>query len=310
MSNLESFAGIFIPLITPFNEDSQVDEETLKQLAQFCLDRRVNGFFVNGSAGQGPVMTVEQRKRVAHIVIELTNKRAPVVIMVGAADTETTIELALHAQKEGATAISVVPPYYYTDHSEYDVIRHIERVGDSVDLPIILYNNPQYVGTNLTPQMVKKIIGISKSVVGIKLAWGSVDMIAQYTEALPKSFRVFSGSILSLFPGFYLGACGTIHPPTSFFPELCVSYWDALVSRRYDEVMRNYGLLSRIVSASNRTKNKFRATMGELARIRGFNVKRYPRWDTEPLTKEEVATLENEISSLGFHKIEIETVTR
>ena len=89
--------GILIPVITPFDEKELVDEAMLRKLVDFYLKVPLQGLFVLGSSGQGPVMSLAERKRAAEIAINETRKRLPVVIHVGTADTESTVELARHA---------------------------------------------------------------------------------------------------------------------------------------------------------------------------------------------------------------------
>src|SRR5262245_13540884 len=107
--------GILVPVITPFDDNGLVDESMLRRLIEFYVESSVQGIFVLGSSGQGPVMSPHERSRAAKIAIDQANSRVPVVIHVGTADAKSSLKLAEQAAAEGASAIALIPPYYYSD---------------------------------------------------------------------------------------------------------------------------------------------------------------------------------------------------
>jgi dihydrodipicolinate synthase/N-acetylneuraminate lyase len=72
------FRGIFIPLITPFHDDGEVDFDALAEVTEFMIERKVHGLFVIGSTGMGPVMTTEQRIKTAEFAVNQVRRRVPV----------------------------------------------------------------------------------------------------------------------------------------------------------------------------------------------------------------------------------------
>src|SRR5258706_662278 len=104
--------GVLIPLITPFNDDEQVDESVMRSLVDFYVQSSVQGLFVLGSTGQGPAMSVPQRIRAAEIALDQTLGLLPVVIHVVTSYGETTVDFARHAHQTSASALSVDPPDY------------------------------------------------------------------------------------------------------------------------------------------------------------------------------------------------------
>ena len=75
------YKGVLIPVITPFNEDSEVDQIVLRELIDFYLKTKVQGLFVLGSSGQGPALSIEERRMVAEIIIEQVARRVPVIVL-------------------------------------------------------------------------------------------------------------------------------------------------------------------------------------------------------------------------------------
>jgi dihydrodipicolinate synthase/N-acetylneuraminate lyase len=135
--------GVLLPIITPFDEKVRVDEQMMRALVDFHIKAGVQGLFVLGSTGQGPAMTIEERKQTAAIALDQAKSRVPVIIHVGTADTQSTVELVEHAAAHKANAVAIVPPYYYSDHTEFEIIAHYTAVANAVPLPIFIYENPK-----------------------------------------------------------------------------------------------------------------------------------------------------------------------
>lgn len=286
--------GVLIPLITPFDEKGRVDAEPMQQLVEFNVKHAVQGLFVLGSSGQGPVMSVAERKRAAEVALAQARARVPVIIHVGTADAESTVELAAHAAEKGASAVAVVPPYYYSDHTEYEIIAHYKAVAAAVSLPIFIYENPKYSGISIPPDLAKRMKDALPTLSGIKVAYGQGALL-EYVRLFPPDVSVFTGNA-DLFGLVPFGLAGMINPPTSFLPELCVSLWRALDGKDYAravEIQRRVNTAARLVGAALRRYG--RTVLTDVFRLRGFAVKRFPRWDTQPMPAEARETLFREL---------------
>ena len=101
------FKGIYPPMMTAFTEDGEIYEKGTRNIVDFIVPH-VQGLYPCGTYGSGPMMSPEERKKVAEIVLDQVNGRVPVILHVGTADTKTTIELAQHAQSIGAGALQHV----------------------------------------------------------------------------------------------------------------------------------------------------------------------------------------------------------
>ena len=290
--------GVLLPVITPFDEKVRVDEEIMRQLVDFHIKAGIQGLFVLGSTGQGPAMTVEERKKTAAIALDQTKSRVPVVIHIGTPDAGSTVELAEHAVEHKADAVAIVPPYYYSDHSEYEIIAHYKAVAKAVPLPIFIYENPKYSGISIPPGFAVRMKEQVPSLKGIKVAYGQGALL-EYVRLLP-DVSVFTGNA-DLFGLVPFGLAGMINPPTSFVPELCVALFKALDSKDYVaavEAQKRVDTAARLVAAELRKYG--RVPLREVFRMRGFDVKRFPKWQTEPMPKEAIAKLERELKTAGI----------
>jgi len=290
--------GILIPVITPFDEKELVDEAMLRKLVDFYLKVPLQGLFVLGSSGQGPVMSLAERKRAAEIAIDETRKRLPVVIHVGTADTESTVELARHAAEKGADAIAVVPPFYYSDHTEYEILAHYKAVAGQVPLPIFIYENPKYTGISISPDFARKMKEEIPAIRGIKVAYGMGSML-DYVRLFPPDVSVFTGNA-DLFGLVPFGLAGMINPPTSFIPELCAELWRSLRDKEYEKAVAlqsRVNTVARLVGGAIRRYG--RGALTEAFRMRGFAIKRFPKWETKPMPDEARETLYQDLRKSG-----------
>jgi len=251
-----------------------------------------------GSTGQGPAMTIEERKQAAALVLDQARGRVPVIIHVGTADTGSTVELAEHAAAHKADAVAIVPPYYYSDHTEYEIVAHYAAVHKTVPLPIYIYENPKYSGLSIPPALALRMKEKVPALAGIKVAYGQGALL-EYVRLLP-DVSVFTGNA-DLFGLVPFGVAGMINPPTSFVPELCVDLFTALDRKDYAravEAQKRVDTAVRLVGS--RLRKYGRVPLQEVFRMRGFAVKRFPKWETEQMPRDEVGKLERELREAGI----------
>ena len=105
--------GILMPMPVAFKHDGAIDHKGTDAIIDFYLDAGVHGFFPLGTHGQGMVMEIDERKKVAEQIVNRVKGRVPVVMHIGTANTLSSIDLAKHAVGLGVDAVGVVPPYYY-----------------------------------------------------------------------------------------------------------------------------------------------------------------------------------------------------
>lgn len=290
--------GVLLPVITPFDEKVRVDEQMMRQIVDFHIKAGVQGLFVAGSTGQGPAMTIDERKQTAAVALDQAKKRVPVIIHIGTADAWSTTELAEHAAQHGASAVAIVPPYYYSDHTEFEIMAHYKMVHTAVSLPIYIYENPKYSGISIPPGFAVRMKEQVPALKGIKVAYGQGALL-EYVRLLP-DVSVFTGNA-DLFGLVPFGLAGMINPPTSFVPELCVDLFNSLDRKDYPsavEAQKKVDTAARIVAA--RLRKWGRVPLQEVYRMRGLAVKRFPKWDAEQMPKEEIAKLERELRDNGI----------
>ncbi|MGH7823571.1 MAG: dihydrodipicolinate synthase family protein [Candidatus Binatia bacterium] len=299
---MPNLSGTVIPLPTPFDLKGELDERVFREVLYFELKANVDGLMVAGSYGQGPVMRPDQRMRAAEIAVEQAAGKIPVVVHVGAPDIQTVLQLSAHSARIGADALLIVPPYYYTDHNEYEITEHYKAVARAGSLPIYIYNNKRYAGIDITPDYAARLVEQVPNIKGIKLAWGTIDESSRYLAALKgHDFGVFPGSPMDMAAGAELGIRGTIAPMASVFPELCVELWNSAVAKERDKVT---GLEERVkklyIVVSDLVKKVGRTAFKELYRVRGIQMALYPRWPAKQLDDSDRLELQNKLAEAGW----------
>jgi len=280
------FTGIIMPILTPFTEAGEVDEDALLTIADGLIEAGVHNLFVMGSAGQGLVMELDERRRAAEILIKHVNGRVPLIIHIGTPYLKTTVELAKHAHGAGADGLAAVPPYYYSDHPEAEVDAHLIGAAAATPLPFVVYNNQRYTGINITAPWLKRLAGEIPNLAGIKLSFVSQGVIFSYLDMAPDHVAIYTANTLEVLPTAPFGVKGCIHPPSILFPELAVALWDAVQARDYSRAFELQGRVKIASAGLLRLERIFgRFVIGEGLRMRGYQVKRFPRWaEGTPLT--------------------------
>lgn len=222
--DVKRFSGVYPAVITPFNEAGEVDTQKLTVYTEY-LCGKVDGLFVGGSYGSGPIMTAEQRKTVAETVMAVAKGRVPVILMIGCTDTNSTIELAKHAQRVGADAVAAVTPCYYR-HTEDVIIQYYRDLIQAVDLPVIAYNNPKYSNFCISGDLLAKLADIGLE--GIKDSSADIALFYDYMAKVKKEgFLFLIGSQTHLVPAVVGGAHGVVSGLSNAFPEFIKEIYDA-----------------------------------------------------------------------------------
>ncbi|MBE9374294.1 4-hydroxy-tetrahydrodipicolinate synthase [Saccharopolyspora sp. HNM0983] len=136
------FGRVLTAMVTPFDQDGNLDLDLAQELATHLVDNVGNdGLVVNGTTGESPTTTDAEKERLLRAVAEAVGDRATVLAGAGTNNTEHSVELARAAEKAGAHALLVVTPYYSRPPQE-GLYQHFWTVADATDLPVMLYDIP------------------------------------------------------------------------------------------------------------------------------------------------------------------------
>ncbi|EOA8608796.1 4-hydroxy-tetrahydrodipicolinate synthase [Staphylococcus aureus] len=173
------FEGVGVALTTPFT-NNKVNLEALKAHVNFLLENNAQAIIVNGTTAESPTLTTDEKERILKTVIDLVDKRVPVIAGTGTNDTEKSIQASFQAKALGADAIMLITPYY-NKTNQRGLVKHFEAITDAVKLPVVLYNVPSR--TNMTIEFeyleeVKKRIDTNS----FALYSGNDDNVVEYYQ--------------------------------------------------------------------------------------------------------------------------------
>jgi N-acetylneuraminate lyase len=239
--------GAITALVTPYDEAGCVAEEMLRRLAERHISLGVNGLYLCGGAGEGMLLSTEERKHVAEVVIDQARRRVPVVVHVGSIRTQEAAELARHAQGAGADGVASVPPFYYPASTEA-IYRYYARIAECCTLPLFLYNIPSMVGLTVTPEMMSAFMQIP-SVVGMKFSSYNLFQMRQILELEGGRLTVLSGNDEVFLAALAMGAHGSIGLTHNFMPKLYLEIYRNFRAGCWDRARELQYFGDRVVSA-------------------------------------------------------------
>jgi len=153
----EPFHGVLPALITPFTADgAAIDPAALAAIVERQVDAGVGGLVPGGSTGEFTTLTNAERRQLTELTVAAADGRVPVVAGTGALSTRETVELSVHAERSGATAVMVVPPFYEAPGWR-ELQAHYAAVADAIDIPIMYYNLPSATGVTLTAEQLREL---------------------------------------------------------------------------------------------------------------------------------------------------------
>jgi 4-hydroxy-tetrahydrodipicolinate synthase len=144
-------------LITPFTDDgSAIDTGALTAIVERLIGAGVNGLVPGGSTGEFTTLSHAERRQLVEVTVQAAGGRVPVVAGTGALSTRETIELSVHAERAGAAAVMIVPPFYDA-LSWRELLAHYTAVADAISIPIMYYNLPSATGVTLTADQLREL---------------------------------------------------------------------------------------------------------------------------------------------------------
>lgn len=215
---MNTFSGLGVAMVTPFALDGKIDYAGLKRLTEHLIKGGVDYLVVQGTTGESVTLSEDERRSVLDYILEVNNKRKPVVLGVGGNNTAEVAKKLESLDKTGLSGVLSVSPYY-NKPSQQGIYEHYRVVCQSSDLPVIIYNVPGRTGSNITAETTLRIADDFTKVVAIKEASGSLTQMEDIMQLRPKNFLVISGDDNLTLPAIAMGADGVISVVGNAFPS-------------------------------------------------------------------------------------------
>ncbi len=201
--------GTGVALITPFDENNQIDFEGLQRLVQYQIDNGVDYLVALGTTAETATLQPDEKAAVRSCVLEANAGRLPVVLGVGGNNTDAVVQELKTTEMKGFDAVLSVSPYYNKPTQE-GIYRHFEQVSLATDLPVIIYNVPPRTGSNITADTTLRLARDFENIIGVKEASGDFEQALYILRDKPKDFLVISGEDKLALPLVLAGGAGVI----------------------------------------------------------------------------------------------------
>ncbi|MEN8891076.1 MAG: 4-hydroxy-tetrahydrodipicolinate synthase, partial [Wenyingzhuangia sp.] len=211
------FLGTGVALVTPFDNDGNVDVQALEKLVEFQIDNSVEYLVILGTTAEVATLSNEEKELVKTTVINKNDNRLPIVLGIGGNNTRAVIQEINHTDFKGISAILSVSPYYNKPTQE-GIYQHYKAIAEICPVDVILYNVPGRTASNLLPSTVLRLASIP-NIIGVKEAKGDMDQALKLIKLLPKDFLVISGDDMVALPIVLAGGAGVISVIGQAFPS-------------------------------------------------------------------------------------------
>ncbi|MFB0506744.1 MAG: dihydrodipicolinate synthase family protein [Thermodesulfobacteriota bacterium] len=226
--NMRVWKGVVSAIVTPLRDGgNDIDAEAMREYCDFIIQKGVDGIFALGTTGEGPLLSLSERKAIAEALVAHVNGKVPVIIQTGCIRAEQTIELTKHCHDIEADAAGIVLPYYYNLDDEA-IFDHFMRIADTVPgFPLFIYNIPECTGNNLSPDLFGRLIDRIETVVGVKTSNCDIFQVQDYVRIAEDKCSVFIGCDALILASLSAGVRGIVSGNASVFPELFVMIYQA-----------------------------------------------------------------------------------
>ncbi len=190
----QTLNGIYVPLVTPFDEAGQVNVSEMRTLIGSMLDSGVLGFVAAGTTGEGYALSFDERRLVLTTIVDQVAGAVPVLAGVGGMSTHEAIDQAILAKRSGVTGLMLAAPSYCLP-TESELVTHVAHVVKAVELPTVLYDYPARTGVSFTNQVLDSLAR-NELVIGIKEASRDLTRLTWLSSEFADNLAIVCGADL------------------------------------------------------------------------------------------------------------------
>lgn len=263
--------GSLVPNITIFDASGQIDSAKTRWHMDWMLSRGVDGLFLTGSYGAGPLMSTEERISVFRLARESANgfKGKTLLPHVGCIDTRNAVALARAAEEIGVDAVGAVPPFYYK-HTDEAILAYYKAIIDAVKIPVFAYNNPETSRYTFNLKVIKTLQ--EYGLAGMKdspLAIGLISQVAYGAQEAGKDFQLIIGTSTGWLPLVHMGVKASIAGINNWAPEIMTELVRATFAGEWDRARKAYLVMMDLSAKLHFTDSTIASHMALYAR--GFD---------------------------------------
>ena len=216
--------GIWTPIPTPLTRNGRVDEKATRRLVDFHIEAGIDGLLPLGTSGEFALLSREERGVLVKTVAEEADSRVPVVAGVSDPSIQNVLQFSSDAKEAGADGVIATPPYYFTTTDEGNY-HHFKTISEAIDLPLLIYNIPEWTHSFVTPDTVQRLAD-EKLVVGMKYTEYNFLNLVRFLKAGRNRISIFTGSDAMAYSNIELGGSGAIIGSANVAPKIASKIFD------------------------------------------------------------------------------------
>jgi len=283
-------AHLITAMVTPFDDDQQLDLTRLAGLIEHLLAHQTQGILVGGTTGEGPTLSTNEKLTLFQATAKIVAGRVPIIANTGSNNTAATIAFTRQvSQIVGIdAALVVVPPYNKPDQA--GMLAHFTAIADQGGLPVMIYNIPGRVVVKMAVETVVKLAQ-HPNIIGVKQCT-SLEELATIVEQAPADFLVYTGEDSQTLTAQALGAQGVISVASHLFGDDMATMQQALATGQVPVAAKlQRQLLPKMAALfSSPSPSPVKAALNTQHLLVGD-----PRLPILPLTDAQLATLTNQL---------------
>ena len=232
---MADFHGVFPYLVSPIDASGKIREVVLARLCDDLIKQGVHGLTPLGSTGEFAYLNAEQRTAVVRTTIDAAQKRVPVVAGVVSTSTADAVAQAKAYQQLGADGILAILEAYFP-LGDAGVEAYFRAIADTVDIPVVIYTNPQFQRSDLTLDVIARLAAHPR--IGyIKDASTNTGRLLSIINRCGETIKVFSASAHIPAAVMLIGGVGWMAGPACIIPRQSVDLYNLCKRQRFDDAM-------------------------------------------------------------------------
>ena len=235
---MKKWSGVFPASTTQFRRDESLDVDATQKVVNALIDDGVDGIICMGTVGENCSLTAEEKHTVLRAVTEVVRGRVPVLTGVAETTTALAASYARDAENIGADGLMLLPAMVYKSNPR-ETLHHYRTVARATGLPIMVYNNPESYGVDISVEMFGELAGLS-NIVAIKESSEDTRRLTDLRRAHGERFILFAGVDDIVLECLMLGATGWVSGLTNVFPRESVALFRLASAGRYAEALAIY----------------------------------------------------------------------
>uniref|UniRef100_A0A7C2VLM9 Dihydrodipicolinate synthase family protein n=1 Tax=Ignisphaera aggregans TaxID=334771 RepID=A0A7C2VLM9_9CREN len=262
--------GVITALITPLNSDGTLCIDCLKEMIEFQVRSGVHGLYLTGTAGEGVILPTDIRMKVYEKVLEYAPSKLYLLPHVGAASVDVVINLAKHAKDLGYREVSMIAPIFHKPVRK-GLVKYFEYVASKIELDIIIYNNKDRQGYNVSPDDFQAIVSTVSSVKGIKDTSKDVTQLLDYVSRFGDKYFIAGAGDDLLFYTFIINAHAHICAVSNVIPEIVVELYNKVKEGRVKEALDLQNKVNQFRKVVAKLGVETQEALRQLVKLRGVD---------------------------------------